>query len=290
MTIEELLEQHSVPFRRHGEHHHTTEHFINIDCPWCSPTTNRFRLGIHRDQLYCSCWTCGPHPIADVLAEIVGLTKQEVYKLRSIVGHIREKQFPKDRKLLIPVGVEGLQPAHKQYLIKRGFDPEEIVRLWKVQGLGIAAQLQWRLFVPIYYCGTMVSWTTRSIATNSQKRYVSAAPNQEKMSHKTLLYGVDFTRHSCVVHEGPLDVWSTGPGAVCTFGTVYTLQQIEKIAKYPVRAICFDNEPTAQMAARNLCRSLKNYPGETTNVVLNAKDSAEAKRSEIKSLRRRFLE
>jgi DNA primase len=81
-----------------------------------------------------------------------------------------------------------------------------------------------------------------------------------------------------------------GPGAVATFGVNYTQEQAAKIARYPVRVICFDSESQAQKQAKKLLDTLTPLPGETHNIVLESgKDPAECDPSEIAELRAKFL-
>jgi DNA primase len=154
---------------------------------------------------------------------------------------------------------------------------------------GPLGQLAWRLWIPITLAGVVVSWTTRAIGT-TEARYVSAAPDQEAVNHKTLLYGEDKTGSAIVVVEGPLDVWAIGPGAVAIMGLQTTAEQVERIGRHPLRTICCDNEPAALHRAKRLAKVLRQYPGETYVVELETgKDPAEAERGEIEDIRRKFL-
>jgi len=66
-------------------------------------------------------------------------------------------------------------------------------------------------------------------------------------------------------------------------------EQVERIAKYPVRAVCYDNEPDAQQRARELADRLSVLPGDTYNITLDSKDPGEATRKEIERIRREIL-
>jgi hypothetical protein len=222
---------------------------------------------------------------------VAELASVSPYKAAGLLKHIKTQVREERRlwgKLEVPTGIlDYLPKVHRQYLIKRGFNPNEIGTLWGVTGIGIHPDLAWRLFIPIYYKGDIVSWTTRLITdTTNEIRYRSAKETQERIPHKQLLYGEDYVRTSVIVHEGPTDVWKTGPGAVCTFGTGYKQTQITRLIKYPKRVICFDNEPTAQQRAKKLMNDLSCFPGETCNVLLDAKDAGSATEHEIKQLRK----
>jgi hypothetical protein len=193
-------------------------------------------------------------------------------------------------KLELPIGIEDLRKAHREYLRSRNFDPKVIEKHWKIQGIGPAAgMLAWRIFIPIHYRGKIVSWTSRSISDkNKANRYFSANLNQEVYNHKTLLYGEDHCHSgsSIIVNEGPTDPWNVGPGAVCTFGTGFKTAQVLKIARYRKRIICYDSGPEGQKMAKELCELLMPFDGETINVVLDAEDPGSASKKEIKLLRK----
>lgn len=290
MNIQALLQQLNVPVAPEGHHHRTTG-WIQIDCPYCSPNSKRFRLGVSKRHFNTNCWSCGPHRLSEVLHEI---TEKPYQELKGLIGEVRTEiavDTPARGKLVLPPGVGDLLKQHTNYLGKRGFLAATLDAMWGIRGIGKdGGAYCWRIFIPIHLNGEVVSWTTRSISDEVTKRYHSARPDQEKINHKSLLYGEDYCRHAIVVVEGPTDVWRIGPGAVCTFGTGYSKAQINRMVKYPVRAVCFDREPEAQSRARNLVNILTVFPGTTYLVRLNAKDPGSAPPEEIAKLREAFLE
>jgi len=279
-----------------GGHEHVTRGWISVDCPWCSPGWRHYRLGYNEYGHYMSCWSCGGVPLVKTCAELFHVSYTEASRL---IGEIDRKQFKQEFKtrgvLQLPPNVEPLlptpTPAHYKYLKGRfGDDTFGIIKLWHLQAIKISHRLPWRIFIPIHYRGEMVSWTTRAIVDDVRPRYKSANADEEMYPAKSLLYGEDHVRQSVIVCEGPTDVWAIGPGAVATFGTAFTLEQVKRIAKYPRRVILFDSEPAAQKQARKLCRQLEVLDGDTFHVTLAAKDPGSAKEKEIKKLRKTFLE
>jgi hypothetical protein len=270
-------------------HYHVREGWIQFDCPYCSPDSQGWYMGYSIEGRFLNCWRCGNKPLFPTLRLMTGLSEREV---KNLLGDFRpehiERRKPKG-KLILPQGIGDLQAAHKKYIKKRGFDYRELQQLWKIQAIGLANKLSWRIFIPIHYHGEIVSWTTRSISDKILARYVSAGVDEEAMPHKELLYGEDFARHAVIVQEGIFDVWRIGPGAVATFGVNYSEKQVERIAKYPTRAICFDNEFEAQRRARKLADDLSVFPGETFNVVLDAKDADDESTENIERLRKEIL-
>jgi hypothetical protein len=294
MKLPELLRELRVPFRQHGESPHVSEGWVGIVCPYCDRGRGNFGLGVNLASGVVSCWKCGPHRLSTVLADITGLeqklVRQHVREVERIRRRLDESAGRRGR-LVLPPGIERMGPAHRRYLADRGFDPDVIEEVWKVQGTGISSRLPWRLFIPIHREGEVVSWTTRAVgAVAHANRYRGARRAESVYPRSSLLYGEDYCLHGVVVHEGPADVWATGPGAVCTCGVGFGAVQTARLARFPVRAVCFDNTPAAQRRARALCRQLEPFAGETYNVQVSGPDPAESPRDELLELRRRFLE
>lgn len=290
MKLEELLRDNDVPLAPSG-HHHSRPGWLQMDCPFCSPGTESWRLGFNTYGRYMNCWACGPHGLVETVALLLGKSAKQV---SGLLEDVRKESGPATVKptgrFQKPRGCEPLKKRHKTYLRERGFDVDDLVRLWGLEGIGaLGGPLKWRIYIPIYSGGEPVSWTTRAVTDSAKPRYWSAKPEQEKIAHKQILYGGDYVRGSTIVFEGPTDVWKIGPGTVCTCGTGFSRAQLKLISQIPKRAICFDNEPAAQQRAADLAETLSLLPGETFNVQLDAKDAAEASAKEVKTLRRLFL-
>lgn len=284
MKIRDILDQHGITYKSEGRN--TRQGWLQLTCPNCK---GEDYLGINTSGGYANCWRCGKLKLADVVATLARIsTGQAATALKGLQPEYGVAKAPAGR-LSVPYGVGPLQPAHIRYLRGRGFDCEELVRLWGIGGIGVARRLQWRVYIPIYRHGKQTSWTTRAISDTVQMRYSSARLEEEAYPHKQTVYGLDYVRHACIVHEGPLDVWKVGPGAVCTFGLSYSPAQINAISRVPVRAICFDNEPEAQRRAEKLAADLAVFEGETYNVTLDSNDPGSATEKEIMRLRHEIL-
>lgn len=294
MDLIGLLDELSIPYRREGQHEHARYGWVQVDCPWCSARSKRFRLGINISQLYANCWACGYKQLASVLSELTGEGRGKCREWLNRLPRTREhteKRPVSAARVQIPSCVRPLSGAHRRYLYKRGFEPDDLVRLWGVQGIGLASELGWRLWIPIYRHGELVSWTSRSIGDGKAGRYISAPPGLEVVHLRNLLYGADYARHAIVICEGPTDVWRMGPGAVALLGLNCSEPQLELMTRYPLRAICFDTERFAQQRAHSLASKLRGFPGETYVVQLETGgDVADADQSEVDEIRATFLE
>lgn len=292
MDIKDVFEQYNIHIAPEN-HEHVRPGWVQIDCPFCSKGSERYRLGYNLIFNYCNCWNCGHHSIISVLVEILGINYK---KAKGILSDV-VATAPKDRSehkghLAFPHHAHTMLPQHIHYLKHRGYDYKKIMELWQIKAIGPATRLAWRLLIPIHKHGELVSWTTRTISKNKNiKRYISASINEESYPHKKLLYGEDYARHAVAVVEGPTDVWSGGPGFVGTFGLSLTNEQIALIAKYPIRAICFDNTPDAQRTAKKIVGLLSSLPGDTYHIILDSDDVGDASfYKEIKTIRKNILQ
>lgn len=292
-SLTEFLESVNIENRKKGEHHHTSEGWVNIDCPHCSPDSRHFRLGINLTTWIANCYVCGVHNLASTIALTLNRPRFEVVRL--LGEYTKDRTKVKDdiqmerKRLVLPKRLTDLLPPHRKYLKSRGFDPDKLVKLWGIRGIGVCPQYGWRIWIPIHLHDKIVSWTTRSISDKIKLRYLTAKPEYELTPLKSLLYGEQYCQHAIIVNEGPVDVWTFGPGAVATCGVGYTKAQLLRMSKYPIRVVCFDNEPEAQKRARKLVRDLSVYDGETYNVQLSGKDANKSPEREIYEIRKRFL-
>ena len=292
MRPEEMFDRLGIKYITEG-HEHARSGWIQIECPYCSPMTGpgHWRMGYNVHGGYVNCWQCGRAPLLQALVDASGARFHDVKELVSGVDRPRSRmvELKPIGRLILPGGRGPLHREHKRYLTRRGFDPEEVVRLWGVEGIGPGWSLAWRLFIPIHYGDEIVSWTTRAIG-KSILRYRSAKLQEEKLHHKDLLYGEHYCRHTVVVCEGPLDAWAIGPGAVATFGTAIGVTQLRRIANYPAVVLCLDAERAAQRKAQAILAELAVLGCRAYNVVFETgKDASRADKKEILELRRRFL-
>lgn len=292
MTPTEILEELGIEYQT--EHKNVRSGWAGLDCVLCGSTECHLGMNLTTGSL--CCWHCGwiKHSFK-VLAELAHVQPRVVGDLFTQFRHHQEHNAaPYDssvrRKLTMPGGILD-QPtsSHTKYLKSRGLSRKDAV-LWGLQYTGPTGEHKWRIVIPIYYRGEIVSWTTRSIAKEPKRRYLAAKSDQEKMDPRRIVFGIDFVRSACIVTEGPFDAMRIGVGACSTFGIGWTNPQLALIAQVPVRAIVYDSEERAQKKAEELCRALEPMAGETHLVKLDTgKDPGSCSSEEIKELRNRFL-
>lgn len=289
MTFAEILDQYGIPSAPAGSHHHVRPGWIGFDCPRCTPGSGRFRAGFNLNSKSTYCWACGRLDAVETLVELTHLPYRDVRELlKGMPSATPTKPVERRGTLRLPEGRDELLRAHREYLRSRGLDPDEIRRLWEVQGIGRAEKYAWSVYAPIIQAGEVVSWTTRKI--DPQKGWFHSPPQDEAIPLKRLLYGEDYCRRTIVICEGVGDVWKIGPGAVATFGVGYSRAQMRRMAKYPERVILYDSNDEGQQRAKVLLSELMVFPGRTHNVVLDAADPGSADAKEVRKFRKTFLD
>lgn len=279
MNLIKILNDYGIEYRIGGSHKNVRDGWIGLDCPWCGPQTQRFHLGINLiGRPHASCWSCGTHRAVEVF-QVLGLPTSLLGELEAAPVPIRPKG-----SLSVPHGTGSLMRQHRRYLQGRGFDPDELVRLWDLRGIGIAPRLGWSIWIPIVMHGEIVSWTTRSLV-DSGSRYVSARPEEENIPIKETLYGWDYVQHAVVIVEGPADAWRIGPGTVATFGVNVSDEQVRLLSSVPYRMICFDNDEAGDRRADDLAERLLYSEGETYVAKLDSADAGSATPQEVSELR-----
>ena len=294
MNILDLLIDHNVDHRIHGEHRNVRPGYVGLECPFCSSEPDKYYLGVEIDTGRCSCWKCGPKSVTYVLSQVCGIPYKKIKG--ELPKFIRGSETAQDAlrrasgRLTHPPLLSPLTKPYRAYLRHRGFDPDEIQRLWGVKCTKHVGRYAWRLWIPVRMRDVIVSWTTRSIGDNEAAKYVSAKPDQEIVPHKNVLYGAELARHTIVICEGPLDAWAIGPGAVSTFGLKVTEEQMVKMSAFPERIVLQDREPGIYKRACNeLAETLGMFPGKTYVVELESgNDPASCDPREIRSFRKEF--
>lgn len=245
---------------------------IRCPCPGCQDHSNHG--GFNTITGGYRCWKCnGTYP-AQAIAWAAHITVHEANKLiaqftlgPNVVPVRPEPVFAKT--LEMPGG--PLTDLHRNYLLKRGLDPEFLVRHYGIQGTGLF--VRWnktdyslRIIIPIKDpAGRVVSFQARDITNHPDKiRYLACPPELSLANAKCLVYGADLAWHrdSVVVVEGVFDAWKLGPGAVATFGTGMRPEQLVMLAHWKRVTFFFDPESEAQKHADEYAHVVAMYGSE----------------------------
>ena len=295
MSIQQLYQDFHIETASEG-HKHNRPGWANVACPFCSGDNPGYHLGFNEDDTYYFCWRCGSHQVIPTLSKLLGISYDESRRLSKeydIYHATKERKISPQIRLKthrVPSDTGKMKKNHRQYLKKRGFDPEKIEKDWGVLGTGPVSQLdkinyKHRLLIPIYWNKQRVSFQTRDITNRQSLRYISCPKNRELIFHKHIIYGrQEKWTEAGICVEGVFDVWRLGFPAFATFGIEYTEVQVRIIAHAFKRVtVIFDDEPQAQRQAQKLVAELKFRGVDAWNVKIKG-DPGKLSQCEAKEL------
>lgn len=290
--VKQFLEDKNIEYSTEGKN--TQRGWANIQCPMCGDSSNHG--GFNLTTGHYNCWHCGHHWTDQIVAKLLTCSVVEARKIieeyQTGSAIIERKPVVKNNtKLDFPVGTKGISKRHKNYLIKRNFDPKEIEKTWKIKGTGFLGDYKFRIIIPVILNGVMVSYVGRDITEQADLRYKACKMEDEITHHKHILYGIDYVKNrEAIIVEGATDVWRIGKGAIATFGTSYTAQQLLMMAtSLDTAFVLYDRD--AFEKAKQLQTSLSGLIKHVEIIVLppNIKDPSDMEQLVANRLRKEIL-
>jgi hypothetical protein len=268
MKIEQLYEDYNVPYATPG-HKNVRDGWLGVDCPFCVGKLG-YHLGYNLDDDYFFCWRCGHHPVKKTLSKLLNIEENgvEIIIKRYTGGtpKIKTRSERTRKTFSLPTGSGPMLRNHEQYLLRRGFDPDQLASTWGLLGTGPVARLdeldyKHRIIAPIEWNGNIVSFQARDITDKQFAKYKTCPKERETIHHKDILYGKQrYWTSTGIIVEGITDVWRFGVRAACTFGIQFKSKQAKIIGKSFDRVfIIFDPEKQAQRQAKQLMHAISHY-------------------------------
>ncbi|KKL08077.1 hypothetical protein LCGC14_2579500 [marine sediment metagenome] len=291
------------------EHHHVSQGWIGIHCPFCTGKQN-FHMGFNISKEFFNCWRCGPHSLRETLERLTGEAFGTLWRM---YGEGKSAPSPtwkgeprkEEKELVLPNGfTQPLRDHHRQYLERRQFDPDELIKEWGVCSTSPTAVLHGaeheshygnRIFIPMYWNGKLATFQARALKTPKHKehmKYKACPAEMEGRSIRRILYRHPETVSDygfCV--EGVTDVWRLGLHAFALLGTGFSEGQVALIAElYSKVILLFDPEDYAQARALKMQLALRAFGIKATiHSLPDERDPAELNRQEVSMLVQHLL-
>jgi DNA primase len=256
MNFEKLFRDYNIKYSLK-----INRNWVNCNCPFCDTKETSFNLGFNPAGNYYHCWkskhSYSLQEVLSILLNIPIASVNEVLKDYAGVGEvIPEKKKSNIKHLELPT--DSFTPAERKYLKSRGFSPKYLNKKYNIVGGGISGDWKFRIIIPVYFNGKLMSWTGRSILSKEKlkqleiPRYKNLAIEKSVKNIKELFFNIDNCKSDTVVlTEGAFDVLRFDGNAICSMGTELTESQINLLAsRFRKIFILFDNEPEAQKKAR----------------------------------------
>lgn len=214
---------------------------INIKCPMCADDPSE-HMGINLETLVWGCWRDADHrgrsPVK-LIRELTGMPRNEV---RSLLGLNRDTHLTFDTeglslddldvnnlfsektekaedapaktlefpKAIKPLKESRLTDRFYEYIVKRGFKPDDVPKVIRSYGLryALTGDYSQRLIFPVKMYGQLTGWTGRAV-TPSELRYKSTKIEESVINIYDSLINFDQIKKNkpdvLFVTEGPLD-------------------------------------------------------------------------------------
>lgn len=270
MELKEFLEDYNIEYWESGKNVSTG--WINIQCRFCGDETNH--LGIRLSDLTANCWKCGRKNLISVIKEAASVSykeAKEIFKRLEPTGTITKqkdedlrikhlKSVGSDSFVRLPPDITRVFPKlHRDYLKKRRFDYRQLIRKYQIKAVyNSADNYAFRIIIPIFVNGTMVSFTSRDVSGYADVRYLHASLSECHTRPKDLIYNFDTIPKGgkAILVEGVFDAWRLGKGAICSFGTQLSGKQLVELSKMELNHlfIFFDQDKSGIASAKALSR------------------------------------
>lgn len=278
MEIIKLLQDYSIPYATSGKN--ISDGWVGLSCPYCGDDSTH--LGFNPDGNYFSCWRCGRHPLVLTFSKLLNLPEPETRSILKNYGLYVKTPIAKfkieKRQFKIPSDIHKLGEQHRQYLLKRNFDPDKLTKIFDIKGTGPMSRLdgsdyRHRIFIPFYWDNRIVTFDTRDI-TGKAVRYKACPKEYELIGHKEILYGrQEKWTDTGICVEGPTDVWRLGVNAFATSGIQFTQSQVRVMAKLFKRVfVVYDRDTQAQIQAGKLASELMLRKVDVISILIDQKD------------------
>ena len=254
---ERFCNDYEIDFQTAEQSKHARHGWIQIVCPFCKGNPG-WHGGFNIDRGYYNCWRCGNTWLPVVIQNFTGLDISDSLELiksytsGDLIDEYRTQKFAKETTL--PDECIPMTEQQRNYLIKRNYDPDELIETWGLLGTGNIGEYNYRIIAPIFLNKILISYQGRDYTGLCSIQYKACAAENEVYRHQHTLYGIDNAKNDTVIIcEGITDVWRIGPDSVATFGIEYTAPQIRLLAsKYKNAYVLFDNDPQAQVKAEEI--------------------------------------
>lgn len=292
IDITSLFTEHNIDFRTSGKN--VTSGWVEINCPFCPDPS--YHMGINLSSCLYHCWICGARGGPErLLKELLDISYSSAKKLIqefdiNRTEEIEEKEEVEEIKY--PKGIFNKLPsAHREYLIKRKFDPDLLMKKYKLKAcLHTGDDFAYRLIIPIIIDNQVVSYTGRDISGKQKTKYKHLSNDKSIIQVKNCLYNIDTVKDKVLIVEGPMDVWRIGDGCVALFGTEHTLHQLNTLFGKNLKEayVMFDAETHTIRKAHRLANILSTFVPKVDVLELDgegALDPAELDENDVLKLR-----
>ena len=281
--------------------------WVGILCPFPGCTDNSWHCGINLEKGSVSCWICGKHRLPDL---IMAIEKCSYGQAKRTLGLFREDTFSPRRVLqyadrppylarppaggVLPKEAERLyHKKHYYYLKRRNFDPEKLTKKFGLQFCSHLGNYKWRIIVPFFYGGEIVTFTALDITGQADIPYKHQLVHEAIIPVKEMIYNIDSVKRggNIAAVEGVTDTWRGEDGFIGIMGTQFTKSQLKMIIEKEVQNAIVLYDADAWRKGKRLAQQLSGVlPGEVINLGIDEGDPDELHPEDLLAVKRKVAD
>lgn len=280
-----FLNDRSITFFYSGNN--TSSGWISTNCIFCMDQSNH--LGINLSSKAFSCFKCAEKGNAvKLVCTIDGCDVKTAFQIMSEYTDgafvPREKHY--QSKVKFPVGTsKTFSGAALSFLESRRYDAQTVIEKYDLYSTGPLGDYKHRILIPVFVKNRIVSFTGRDITGSSPVKYKNSSEQFSIKDVKQCLYNMDSVyRDRAVIVEGPIDAWRIGDGAVATFGTKYTREQLRLLKGLKQVFVMYDSD--AYAIAEKLAYDLTAFVPQVEVLKLSEGDPDNLTDDDVRALRK----
>ena len=285
INIKDFLTENEISFKTSGKN--VSKGWINLEvCPFCNDSS--YHCGINLSSLAFHCWVCHE--------------KGHIHKLLKEIGlkNIQNIEFENEQQPIIktsdmvkwPEFMQDEMPVpHRKYLSSRGFDPDFLIKKYKLKSVYNIGDYKFRIIVPVIVNKITVSWVAANVLRQFKHiiPYLDCPPEKAIVQPKHALYNYDSINDWVIIVEGITDVWNCGDGFVASFTKGMTSEQIELLLKKNPKKVFIMFDSDANIQAQQLANNLSGLFHYVEVLTLVSGDPADLTKEEINQIKKEIL-
>lgn len=288
--VKSLLEKHNISYKSSGKN--IGKEWISITCPECFDDRGHF--GISLKHPVCSCFLCGyKSSVSKLISKLLRISYKKADKLVKECYEIEEEEKeetePDEEEFFKLYNSFGrLRDEHKNYLLKRNFDPDFIERKYLLKASDNFGSWKYRIIIPLVFNGKVKNFVGRDITDKQEIRYRYCSDEISLLKRSKLWYDNNNGRSDVILVEGIFDSWRIGEPSIALLSTQFTKFQIVSLLKRRFNRIfiLFDADDSGKEKASELSYLLSSGYDNIEILELESGDPADLSENDVKSLKK----
>ena len=284
-NIKDFLIEKEIDFKTSGKN--VSKGWINLAvCPFCN--NSNYHCGINLSSLAFHCWVCHEKGyIHKLLKEIDGLKNINIEFENEEQPEVKTSDIVKWPEFM----QDEMPESHRKYLLSRGFDPDFLIKKYKLKSVYNIGDYKFRIIVPVIVNKIAISWVAASVLRHFERvvPYLDCPPEKAIVIPKHSLYNYDSINDWAVIVEGITDVWNCGDGFIASFTKGMTSEQIELLLKKNPKKIFVMFDSDAIQQAQELANNLSGLFSHVEVIELPEGDPADLTKEEINQIKKEIL-